>query len=249
MMEILLSNDDGVNAPGLAAHAQALAELGNIHVVAPEGDRSAFSHALTLEKPLAPKKLANGFISLNGTPADCVHLALNGMLGFTPDLVVSGINAGANLGDDVIYSGTVAAAMEGRFLDSLSIAVSVVAANPQYYDVAARITSDIVRQLPTLSISNCTVLNINVPDLPFEKIKGIKITRLGTRGPAEDVVKVLDPRGRANYWIGAAGQEEDAGPGTDFHAVRQGYVSVTPLKADMTDYESIDGMSGWADKL
>ena len=248
-MEILLSNDDGVNAPGLAAHAHVLAELGNIHVVAPEGDRSAFSHALTLEKPLAPKTLANGFVSLNGTPADCVHLALNGMLGFTPDLVVSGINAGANLGDDVIYSGTVAAAMEGRFLDSLSLAVSVVAATPQYYEVAARVTLGIIRQLANLSIPKCTVLNINVPDLPAEQIKGIKVTRLGTRGPAEDVVEVIDPRGRANYWIGAAGREEDAGPGTDFHAVRQGFVSITPLQSDMTDYESIDHMSGWVNRF
>ncbi|PCJ15056.1 MAG: 5'/3'-nucleotidase SurE [Gammaproteobacteria bacterium] len=244
-MEILLSNDDGVNAPGLAAHASVLAELGNIHVVAPEGDRSAFSHALTLEKPLAPRKIANGFISLNGTPADCVHLALNGMLGFTPDLVVAGINAGANLGDDVIYSGTVAAAMEGRFLNSLSIAVSVVGANPQYYDVAARITLNVIRQLPDLSIPAHTVLNINVPDLPAEQIKGIKVTRLGSRGPAEDVVEVINPRGRANYWIGAAGKEEDAGPGTDFYAVRQGFVSITPLHADMTDYKSIDSMGDW----
>lgn len=247
-MEILLSNDDGVNAPGLMAHAEILAELGNIHVVAPDGDRSAYSHALTLEKPLFPKTLENGFIALNGTPADCVHVALNGLLGFKPDLVVSGINAGANLGDDVIYSGTVAAAMEGRFLDSLSVAVSAI--NPQCdYKEAARITLAIIRQLPELDIPNRTVLNINIPDLSLDKIKGIQLTRLGHRGPAQDVIEIKDPKGRTHYWIGAAGEEEDAGPGTDFHAIRNGYVSLTPLQADMSYYESFDNIANWLGKI
>lgn len=247
-MEILLSNDDGVNAPGLAAHAEILAELGSIHVVAPDGDRSAYSHALTLEKPLFPKILENGFIALNGTPADCVHVALNGLLGFKPDLVVSGINAGANLGDDVIYSGTVAAAMEGRFLDSLSLAVSAV--NPQCnFKEAANITRAIIRQLPELNIPNRTVLNINIPDLPLDQIKGIELTRLGHRGPAQDVIEIKDPKGRTHYWIGAAGEEEDAGPGTDFHAIRKGYVSLTPLQADMSYYESFDDIANWLGKI
>lgn len=251
-MEILLSNDDGVHAPGLAAHARALSELGNVHVVAPDGDRSAFSHALTLEKPLCPTVLDNGFIALNGTPADCVHVALNGLLGFTPDLVVSGINAGANLGDDVIYSGTVAAAMEGRFLDSLSLAVSAVNAqrSVQYdYDVAAGITLSIVKKLPDLAISRRTVLNINIPDLPLKQIKGVKITRLGHRGPAQDVIEIKDPKGRTHYWIGSAGEEEDAGPGTDFHAIRNGYVSLTPLHADMSSYDTFDAVSKWLDEI
>lgn len=248
-MEILISNDDGVNAPGLAALARTMAELGNVHVVAPEGDRSAFSHALTLEKPLSPRKLANGFVSLNGTPADCVHVALNGMLGFKPDLVVSGINAGANLGDDVIYSGTVAAAMEGRFLDSLSVAVSIVGAVPKHFDVAATVALRVIRNLPSLSIPSRTVLNINVPDLPEREIQGIKITRLGYRGPAQDVVEIKDPRGRPNYWIGAAGEEEDAGEGTDFHAIRHGYVSITPIQADMSHHQSMDVMSRWLDEF
>ncbi len=247
-MEILLSNDDGVHAPGLAAHARMLAELGNVHVVAPDGDRSAFSHALTLEKPLYPRELDNGFIALNGTPADCVHVALNGLLGFTPDLVVSGINAGANLGDDVIYSGTVAAAMEGRFLDSLSLAVSAV--NPQTdYQVAAGITLAIVKKLPELAIPSRTVLNINIPDLPLAEIKGIKLTRLGHRGPAQDVIAIKDPKGRTHYWIGSAGEEEDAGPGTDFHAIRNGYVSLTPLHADMSFYDSFDSLAKWIDEI
>ena len=247
-MEILLSNDDGVSAPGLAAHARALSALGNVHVVAPDGDRSAFSHALTLEKPLHPRVLENGFVSLNGTPADCVHVALNGLLGFTPDLVVSGINAGANLGDDVIYSGTVAAAMEGRFLDSLSLAVSAVNAQCNF-DEAAKITLAIVNKLPDLDILNRTVLNINIPDLPLDKIKGVIITRLGHRGPAKDVIEIKDPKGRTHYWIGSAGEEEDAGPGTDFHAIRDGYVSMTPLQADMSYYESFDAVSEWVETI
>ena len=248
-MEILLSNDDGVHSPGLLAHADVLRELGNIHVVAPDSNCSAFSHALTLGKPLYPEVLHNGFISLNGTPADCVHLALNGMLGFKPDLVVSGINVGANLGDDVLYSGTVAAAMEGRFLSTPSFAVSMVDAEATNFRAAAHITLRLLKGLSNFNLPSNTVLNINIPPGPTEEIKGIVVTRLGHRGPAKDVVEIIDPRGRKHYWIGAAGEELDAGPGTDFFAIKEGYVSITPLQADMSCYEEFDNLAKWVETI
>ena len=244
-MEILLSNDDGVSSLGLHAHADILAKIGNIHVVAPDANCSGFSHALTLEKPLRPITLKNGFVALNGTPADCVHIALNGLLGFTPDLVVSGINIGANLGDDVLYSGTVAAAMEGRFLATPSLAVSMVDKQAEDFQPAAKITRLLVEALPTFKLPSHTVLNVNIPPVAPEKMKGIAVTRLGHRGPAKDVVKIKDPRGQTHYWIGAAGEELDAGPGTDFHAIREGYISITPLKADMSYYEEFDKLADW----
>ena len=244
-MEILLSNDDGVTSPGLHAHAEVLSEIGNIHVVAPDANCSGFSHALTLEKPLRPKTLQNGFVALNGTPADCVHIALNGLLGFTPDLVVSGINIGANLGDDVLYSGTVAAAMEGRFLATPSLAVSMVDAQTEDFQGAAKVTRLLIEALPDFELPSHTVLNINIPPVPSRQIKGIRVTRLGHRGPAKDVVKIKDPRGQTHYWIGAAGEELDAGPGTDFHAIREGYISITPLKADMSYYQELERLADW----
>jgi len=245
-VEILLSNDDGVSSPGLHAHAKVLAEIGNIHVVAPDGDCSGYSHALTLEKPLRPKTLSNGFISLNGTPADCVHIALNGLLGFTPDLVVSGINIGANLGDDVLYSGTVAAAMEGRFLATPSLAVSMVDKQTEDFSAAAKVTRLLIESLSRFKLPSHTVLNVNIPPVAPEQIKGMVVTRLGHRGPAKDVVKIEDPRGQTHYWIGGVGEEMDAGPGTDFYAIREGYVSITPLKADMSYYSELDKL---ADKV
>jgi len=244
-VEILLSNDDGVNSPGLHAHAEILSEIGNIHVVAPEANCSGFSHALTLEKPLRPKRLKNGFIALNGTPADCVHLALNGLLGFTPDVVVSGINIGANLGDDVLYSGTVAAAMEGRFLKAPSFAVSMVDKQAENFHEAAMITRRLIEALASSRLPSNTVLNINIPPGPINKIKGLAVTRLGHRGPAKDVVEIQDPRGQTHYWIGAAGEELDAGPGTDFYAIKEGYVSITPLRADMSYYEEFGALTEW----
>lgn len=244
-MEILLSNDDGVNSPGLHAHAEILSKIGNIHVVAPEANCSGFSHALTLEKPLRPKRLKNGFIALNGTPADCVHLALNGLLGFTPDVVVSGINIGANLGDDVLYSGTVAAAMEGRFLKTPSFAVSMVDKQAENFHEAAMITRRLIEALSSSRLPSNTVLNINIPPGPINKIKGLAVTRLGHRGPAKDVVEIQDPRGQTHYWIGAAGEELDAGPGTDFYAIKEGYVSITPLRADMSYYEEFGALTEW----
>lgn len=248
-MEILLSNDDGVHSIGLRAHAEVLREIGNIHVVAPDANCSGFSHALTLEKPLLPKTLENGFVSLNGTPADCVHIALNGLLGFTPDLVVSGINLGANLGDDVLYSGTVAAAMEGRFLATPSLAVSMVDRESSDYHGAAQVTRSLIAALPGFSLPSHTVLNVNIPAGPIDQIKGIQVTRLGHRGPSKDVVRIKDPRGQTHYWIGAVGEELDAGPGTDFHAVREGYISITPLKADMSYYQEFETLAEWVKDL
>jgi len=249
-MRFLLSNDDGVHAPGLAAMAEVLAALGEVVVVAPDGERSAFSSALTLDRPLRPQRLDNGFIAVNGTPADCVHIALNGLLDFVPDIIVSGINAGANLGDDVIYSGTVAAAMEGRFLGRPAIAVSLVAERPKtlgveaYRPAAARV-GELLRRWPALSLPPRTLLNINVPAGPLESHRGFRIARLGHRGPSQDVLRLRDPRGNEVFWIGASGDPLDNAEGTDFHAVQEGWISVTPLDSDMTRYAVLDVVSDW----
>lgn len=249
-MRFLLSNDDGVHAPGLAAMAEVLAQLGEVTVVAPDSERSAFSSALTLDRPLRPQVLDNGFIAVNGTPADCVHIALNGLLDFTPDIIVSGINAGANLGDDVIYSGTVAAALEGRFLGRPSIAVSLVALSPKTlgidaYRPAAQRVGELLKRWQHLSLPKRTLLNINVPAGAYATHKGFCVTRLGHRGPSQDVLKLKDPRGNDVFWIGAAGDPLDCTTGTDFYAVQEGYISVTPLDSDMTRYGVLDIVSSW----
>ena len=249
-MKFLLSNDDGVHAPGLAAMAEVLAQLGEVTVVAPDGERSAFSSALTLDRPLRPQRLDNGFIAVNGTPADCVHIALNGLLGFTPDIIVSGINAGANLGDDVIYSGTVAAALEGRFLGRPAIAVSLVAEQPKTlgidaYRPAATRVGELLRRWQRLALPPRTLLNINVPAGPLESHRGFRVTRLGHRGPSQDVLRLRDPRGNEVFWIGASGDPLDNAEGTDFHAVQAGHVSVTPLDSDMTRFGVLDVVADW----
>jgi len=246
-MNILLSNDDGYQATGLQVLASALADMAFIHVVAPERDRSGASNSLTLDNPLRAHTGSNGFIFVDGTPTDCVHLAITGLLDREPDMVVAGINAGANMGDDVLYSGTVAAAMEGRFLGFPAIAVSLATASgrPTHYATAARITVDLVRRVMAGALPADTILNVNVPDLPWDDIKGIHATRLGHRHKSEPVIAETDPRGRTVYWVGPAGLEQDAGPGTDFHAVRSGYVSVTPLDVDLTRYDAIDGLASW----
>ncbi len=248
-MKILLSNDDGFLAPGLAALAKTLAELGEITVVAPDRNRSGASNSLSLVNPLRTMTNDNGFISVNGTPTDCVHLAVTGLLKEMPDMVVSGINEGSNLSDDVLYSGTVAAATEGRFLGLPSIAVSLAGPKCHYYDSAAAIAKMLVIQLQADPLPYDTILNVNVPNLPLSEIKGIQVTRLGTRHIAEPTIKTVDPRGRKIYWIGQPGPEQDAGPGTDFHAVNQGYVSITPLQLDLTHYKVFDQLSGWVQKL
>ena len=245
-MDILLSNDDGYQASGLQALASALADMATIHVVAPERDRSGASNSLTLDSPLRARTGSNGYTFVDGTPTDCVHLAITGLLQQEPDMVVAGINAGANMGDDVLYSGTVAAAMEGRFLGFPAIAVSLAALDrPTHYETAARITLDLVKRVMAGVLPADTILNVNVPDLPWADIKGIQATRLGHRHKAEPVVEDKDPRGRSVYWVGPAGAEQDAGPGTDFHAIRTGYVSVTPLDVDLTRYDAIDGLASW----
>lgn len=253
-MRFLLSNDDGVQAPGLEALAEALATLGEVTVVAPDSERSAFSSALTLDRPLRPVRQPNGFWAVNGTPADCVHLALNGFLDFEPDIVVSGINSGANLGDDTLYSGTVAAALEGRFLGKTGVAVSLVGAHARGYGIAsyrpaAAMVVRLIEGWQRLRLPHRTILNVNVPDLPLEEIRGFQVSRLGHRAHAHDILALEDPRGRKAYWIGIAGDPADAGEGTDFRAVHEGYVSVTPLMTDLTRHDALQDVSRWLKDL
>jgi 5'-nucleotidase len=244
-MRILLSNDDGYLAPGLRCLARVLSQLGEVQVVAPERDRSGASNSLTLTTPIRARTAENGFIFVDGTPTDCVHLAITGLLEKEPDVVVSGVNAGGNLGDDVIYSGTVAAAMEGRFLGLPAIAVSLVFAGAGHYETAARVALAVLRGMPGSSIPKDTVLNINVPDLPWSDLGGVEVTRLGHRHRAEPVVRSVDPRGEPIYWVGPPGEEQDAGPGTDFHAVRCGLVSITPLQVDLTRHTALADTAQW----
>lgn len=253
-MRFLLSNDDGVQSPGLVALADALAVIGDVTVMAPDSERSAFSSALTLDRPLRPVRQPNGFWAVNGTPADCVHLALNGFLDFEPDIVVSGINAGANLGDDTLYSGTVAAALEGRFLGKTGVAVSLVGAHAKGYGVAsyrpaAEMVVRLIQGWGRLRLPHRTILNVNVPDVPLDDIRGFRVSRLGHRGRAKDVLELEDPRGRKSYWIGIVGEPADAGEGTDFHAVGEGYVSVTPLLTDLTRQDALNDVSRWLKDL
>ncbi|WP_372883057.1 5'/3'-nucleotidase SurE [Psychromonas sp.] len=245
-MSILISNDDGVYAPGLSALYQALKDLSEVKVVAPDRNHSGASNALTLENPLRIQYLENGFISVSGTPTDCVHLALNEVCLSAPELVVSGINDGANMGDDTLYSGTVAAAMEGRFLGLPAIAISL--AGKTHFESAAFYAKQLVEKLLAQPLSANQVLNVNVPDLPLEEIKGIKVTRLGKRHKAEMIEKSYDPRGREIFWVGPPGAIAEAGDGTDFHAIENGYVSITPLKIDLTASEQLSNLARWLDK-
>lgn len=248
-MRILVSNDDGVMAPGIRILANELAAIAEIDVVAPDRNRSGASNSLTLTRPLRARQMENGYYSVEGTPTDCVHLALTGFLDPMADMVVSGINDGANLGDDVLYSGTVAAAMEGRYLGLPAIAVSMVGENISHYQTAAIIAKKLVMRLSNSRLPAQTILNVNVPDLPIDEIKGIKVTRLGTRHCAEPLMKEYDPRGRPIYWIGPPGIEADAGEGTDFYAINTGYVSITPLHLDMTHYKILDQLSNWLEEI
>src|SRR5215472_15104994 len=244
-MRILLSNDDGYFAPGLAALAEALAPLGEITVVAPERDRSGASNSLTLDRPLLLSHAHNGFHYVNGTPTDCVHMAVTGLLDFEPDVVVSGINSGSNMGDDTLYSGTVAAATEGYLLGIPSIAVSLVGKEFRHYATAARIARELVERLARAPFGAPVLLNVNVPDVPYEQIGGMEVTRLGRRHKAQPVVEGRNPRGETVYWVGAAGPAREAGPGTDFNAIDRGAVSVTPLQVDLTHANQIPLVSGW----
>lgn len=242
-MRILVSNDDGVMAPGIKSLAEGLKSFAEVEVVAPDRNRSGASNSLTLSHPLRARQLENGFYSVEGTPTDCVHLALTGFLESKFDMVVSGINEGANLGDDILYSGTVAAAMEGRSLGFPAVAISLAGDNIMHYDSATTIAQLLIKKLSTTRIPVQTILNVNVPNLPLSEIKGIHITRLGTRHVAESTIKQLDPKGRPIYWIGPPGQEADAGEGTDFYAINAGFVSITPLHLDMTYYQMFDQLS------
>ncbi len=245
-MRILVSNDDGVHAEGIRALSEALAACGEVIVVAPDRNRSGASHSLTLEVPLRVTRIAEtGYHAVKGTPTDCVHLAVNELVRPEPDMVVAGINHGANLGDDVIYSGTVAAATEGRHLGFPSLAISLV--GKTHFATAAHYAALLVKGMMVHPLPADQILNVNVPDLPLDQIKGIRVTRLGNRHRAESVICTEDPRGQPIYWIGPPGSQQDAGEGTDFSAIEQGYVSITPLTIDMTAYSSLAGLGAWLD--
>lgn len=249
MIHILLSNDDGVYAKGLAVLAQSLKTVARVDVIAPDRNRSGASNSLTLNAPLHIKHLENGYISVEGTPTDCVHLAVTGLMDELPDMVMSGINAGANLGDDVWYSGTVAAAMEGRFLGLPAVAISLCGDQLVHYETAGIVARQLMQHLVKDRLPSATILNVNVPDLPYEQLQGFEITRLGTRHQAEPTIKQIDPRGHPIYWVGPAGAEQDAGPGTDFHAIHHSKVSITPLRIDLTHYEAFDQLAKWVKGL
>ena len=251
-MKILVSNDDGYQAEGIRALAAALKDLGQVTVVAPDRNRSGASNSLTLDVPLRVQESSpDVFCVLGGTPTYCVHLAVSGLFSYRHDMVVSGINEGANLGDDVLYSGTVAAAMEGRFLGLPTLAVSLCIGETsgRHFDTAARVARMLVGQLPEHPLEGAMILNVNVPDLPFAELRGFRTTRLGARHPSEPAIAARDPRNRMVYWIGPAGAGADAGEGTDFHAVSQGFVSVTPLQIDLTRYSALDTVQAWLAKL
>jgi len=244
-MKILVSNDDGYLATGINALTDALSEIADVVVVAPDRNRSAASNSLTLHDPLRVTKVGENRYSVNGTPSDCVHLALTGFLDEEPDLVVSGINHGANLGDDVIYSGTVAAATEGRFLGLPTIAVSLVGDKLKHFDTAARIATELVLRLERDPLPSEFIFNVNVPDRPYAELTGIKIARLGYRHKSEPIVKSKDPHGRTIFWVGPAGTGQDAGEGTDFHAIAEGAAAITPLKVDLTRHEALPQVREW----
>ncbi|MBL8450739.1 MAG: 5'/3'-nucleotidase SurE [Dechloromonas sp.] len=244
-MRILVSNDDGYYAPGIEALVEALAPVAEVIVVAPERNRSGASNSLTLDRPLTLKQASNGFYYVNGTPTDCVHLAVTGLLDTLPDMIVSGINHGANMGDDTLYSGTVAAATEGFLLGIPSVAVSLTSFWGAHFDTAGRVARELVERYVRNPVREPLLLNVNVPDLPYEELAGFAVTRLGKRHKAEPVVRMQSPRQETVYWVGAAGAAQDAGPGTDFHAVEAGSVSVTPLQIDLTHVSQLPLVRDW----
>jgi 5'-nucleotidase len=248
-MHFLLSNDDGYMAPGLDILAREISRLGRVTVVAPDRDRSGASNSLTLDTPLLVKTAANGFRYVNGTPTDCVHLAITGLLEDIPDMVISGINSGPNLGDDVLYSGTVAAAMEGRFLGRPAVAVSMAGYNISSFETAAGLVGTFIEKMLSESLPNELLLNINIPDLPRNEIKCWETTRLGKRHKSEASIRMSDPKGREVFWIGPVGAGNDVGPGTDFHAISNSNISVTPLQFDLTRYDIIDHVKSWLGPL
>ncbi len=247
-MKILISNDDGYFAPGLNILASHIAKLADITVVAPERNRSGASNSLTLDRPLSVKKAANGFFYVNGTPTDCVHIALTGLMDSMPDMVISGINDGANMGDDTIYSGTVAAATEGYLLGIPSIAVSMSQHNSTYFETAARVAVELVQHYIEHGFASPTLLNVNVPDIPYEALAGRTVTRLGKRHKAEPVIQLKTPRNETVYWVGAAGTPNDGGEGTDFYAVANNQVSISPIQVDLTKHAQLAEIQTWLTK-
>lgn len=250
-MRVLVSNDDGVDALGIRVLAERLSAVGEVTVVAPDRDRSGASNSLTLDAPIRVSRMDNGYYRVAGTPTDCVHLALAGMLEQEPDIVVSGINNASNLGDDVIYSGTVSAAMEGRFLGLPAIAVSLVSKDHhgEHYESAAKAVLLLMKQLLVDPLPADTILNVNVPDRPWNEIQGFETTRLGKRHRSAPCIRQTDPRGKPIWWIGPAGDVDDASPGTDFHAVQRGYISVTPIHVDLTRFQALEKVSSWVQAL
>jgi len=248
-MNILLSNDDGVHAPGIRVLYDELIKFANVTVVAPDRNCSGASNSLTLINPLRVQTLENGFISVNGTPTDSVHVGISQLMNTQPDLVVAGINNGANLGDDTLYSGTVAAATEGRHMGLPAIAVSLVGKHENHYQTAAKVTADLIKNLKDHPLPQDQIININVPDIELSKLKGVKVTRLGHRHTAETMKKMKDPWGRDIFWYGSLGNALDSAIGTDFWAVEEGYASVTPLSIDMTAHDSLEKMTKWIDKI
>ena len=246
-MRILIANDDGYLSPGIRALKRALDALGTAIIVAPDRNRSGASNSLTLSHPIHVRQQEPEVWSVEGTPTDCVNIALSGLLDERPDRVVSGINDGPNMGDDVLYSGTVAAAIEGRNLGEPSIAVSMASFEPTHYDAAARVVAELVARLGQAPLPPATILNVNVPDRPYEDLLGLRATRLGTRHESQNAIRTTSPRGELMYWIGAAGDVADASPGTDFEATEAGYVSVTPLAIDLTRRDGIDAVGEWID--
>lgn len=246
-MRILIANDDGYLSPGIRALKRALDALGEAVIVAPDRNRSGASNSLTLSHPIHVRRQEPDVWSVEGTPTDCVNIALSGLLEQRPDRVVSGINDGPNMGDDVLYSGTVAAAIEGRNLGEPSIAVSMASFEPTHYDAAARIVAELVERLGQAPLPPDTILNVNVPDRPYEELAGLRATRLGTRHESQSAIRTTSPRGDLMYWIGAAGDVSDASPGTDFAAIEAGFVSVTPLAIDLTRRDGIEAVGAWID--
>lgn len=244
-MRILVSNDDGYLAPGLQALVEAVRPFGEVFVIAPEQNHSGASNSLTLNRPLSVHRAGNGFLFVNGTPTDCVHIALTGLLDHRPDLVVSGINDGQNMGDDTLYSGTVAAAMEGYLFGVPSIAFSMVDKGHAHLATAAAVAARLVGRIVQTPTTSPWLLNVNVPNVPLESLRGLRVTRLGKRHPSEPVVRAENPRGETIYWVGPTGLAKDAGEGTDFHAVANGYVSMTPLQIDLTDTAQLPAVREW----
>ncbi|MDA1339471.1 MAG: 5'/3'-nucleotidase SurE [Proteobacteria bacterium] len=244
-MKILVSNDDGYFSPGLNTLVSHLKKIADVVVVAPDRNRSGASSSLTLDKPICVKEIGPNVYSVDGTPTDCVHIALTGLIPFKPDMVISGINDGANMGDDTIYSGTVAAAMEGYLLGITSYAVSMGKSDPKNFETAARVVLDLIDKQTKEGPRDALLLNINVPDIPYSEIKGFSVTRLGKRHEAESAIKKTDVNGNNLYWVGAVGEPNDGGPGTDFYAIQENYVSISPIQSDLTNYKEIDPLKQW----